>query len=142
MKALLWSVIAFLAVLAAVWIFSPGEVRAQTPTVVLNWTAPGDDGDVGRASAYEARYSTTPVGTDTTSWWNGATAITGLPVPSPSGSADSVVVSPPGGFPAGQYFFIIRARDEVMNWSGWSNVAVKTITDIIAPRRILDLRIR
>lgn len=118
-----------------------GAQTSQDSTATLLWTAPGDDGSVGTASSYDVRYSATPIaGTDTLSWWNGATRATGLPLPSPAGSTDSVTVR--GLSPTTTYYFIIRAADEVPNWSGFSNVAAKTTSgDLIAPGTIADLAV-
>lgn len=66
------------------------------------------------------RYSTTPVPADTASWWSTATAVSGLPTPSPAGVTDQISVS---GLVIGQsYHFLMRAADEVPNWSPFSNV--------------------
>ena len=77
-------------------VLRPQAATAQTAadsTVSLVWTAPGDDGSSGTATSYALRYRTTPiVGTDTLSWWNAATAVTGLPTPRLAGSVDSVRV--------------------------------------------------
>jgi hypothetical protein len=118
--------------------------RAQSAAdsaVTLLWTAPGDDGNVGTASQYDLRYRTTPIsGTDTLTWWNAATRATGLPAPRPAGSTDSATVR--GLQPLTTYYFIIRAADEVSNWSGFSNVAVKaTSGDPTAPAAIADLTV-
>jgi predicted nucleotidyltransferase len=94
--------------------------RDLTDTITLYWTAPGDDGSLGRAAQYAMRYSTIPVPSDTSSWWNAATAVAGLPTPSPAGVTDRVDV---GGLTVGQsYYFLLRAADEVPNWSPFSNV--------------------
>jgi len=109
--------------------------------VVLQWTAPGDDGTVGRASSYDVRYRTTNIaGVDTTTWWNGATPATGEPLPGVSGATDSLRVR--GLLPLTTYYFMIRAADEVPNWSGFSNVAVKaTSGDNTAPAAVADLSV-
>jgi len=123
---------------------APALVQAQTSadsSVVLLWTAPGDDGLVGRATSYDIRYRTTNIsGTDTTSWWNAATQVTGEPVPGNSGATDSMRV---GGLnPLTTYYFLIRAADEVPNWSGFSNLATKTTSgDGIAPATVADLTV-
>jgi hypothetical protein len=94
--------------------------RDMAETITLYWTAPGDDGSLGRASQYAMRYSTVAVPSDTSSWWNAATAVAGLPSPSPAGVTDRVDV---GGLAIGQsYYFLLRAADEVPNWSPFSNV--------------------
>jgi fibronectin type III domain protein len=135
-KTLIW-----LAALLALW---PAAAQAQTSadsSIVLQWTAPGDDGTVGRASSYDLRYRTTAItGVDTTSWWNGATQATGEPIPGVSGATDSLRVR--GLQPLTTYYFIIRAADEVPNVSGFSNVAVKaTSGDNTAPAAVADLSI-
>jgi hypothetical protein len=131
------------SVLLALSLVAP-RAAAQTAadsTVTLLWTAPGDDGNVGTASQYDLRYRATPIsGTDTLTWWNGATQVSGLPTPHPAGSTDSMVVR--GLQPLTTYYFIIRAADEVPNWSGFSNVATKTTSgDATPPAAIADLTV-
>src|SRR5438067_7635232 len=110
-------------------------------TVTLHWTASGDDGAVGTASVYDLRYRTVAIsGTDTLSWWNAATRVTGLPLPHATGLADSMHVR--GLIPLTTYTFILRVGDEVPNWSGYSNVTVKATTgDNVPPGAIADLTI-
>lgn len=110
-------------------------------SVVLQWTAPGDDGNTGRATSYDVRYRTTPIsGADTLTWWNGATQASGEPLPGVSGSTDSTRVR--GLSPLTTYYFIVRAADEVPNWSGFSNVASKATTgDNTAPAAITTLAV-
>jgi hypothetical protein len=132
------------AALAALFMLAPSGADAQTSadsSIVLQWTAPGDDGTTGRATSYDLRYRTVNIsGTDTTSWWSAATQATGEPVPGVSGSTDSLRVR--GLQPATTYYFIVRAADEVPNWSGFSNVATKATTgDAVAPAAITTLTI-
>ena len=95
---------------------------AQADSVTLNWTAPGDDGNVGRATSYEMRYSETPVAADTVAWWVSAASIA-MPPPLVAGSHETFVVV---GLGSGKtYYFVIRALDEVPNVAGFSNVAMK-----------------
>lgn len=141
----LWVLIAvFLAGLALLTLIEPAAARAQTAadsTVLLNWTAPGDDGTVGRATTYDIRYRTVAISaTDTTTWWNAATQVSGEPVPGTAGAADSMRVR--GLVPLTTYYFMIRAADEVPNWSGYSNVAVRSTSgDATAPAAIADLSV-
>lgn len=101
---------------------APSVARASS--VPLRWTAPGDDGNSGRASAYELRYSESAVPSDTSSWWSSATNAGALPAPLTAGSSQTFTVA---GLDSGAtYYFIIRTADEVPNWSGFSNVAVKS----------------
>jgi len=131
-----------LAVLGALLL--PHVAAGQTSpdsTVMLLWTATGDDGSVGTASSYDLRYRTVGItGTDTLSWWNAATRVTGLPVPHASGATDSMRVR--GLTPLTTYYFVLRVGDEVPNWSGYSNVAVKTTSgDQTPPSAIADLTV-
>lgn len=98
---------------------------ASADSVVLGWTAPGDDGNVGRASSYELRYSETPVSSDTVSWWNNTAVSAGaIPPPQTAGSRETFTVA--GLDSVSTYYFIIRTADEVPNWAGFSNVAAKS----------------
>jgi hypothetical protein len=92
--------------------------------VSLIWTAPGDDGMVGVASAYDIRYSTSLI---TSSNWASATQVAGEPLPGATGTTESFAV---GGLdPATTYYFAIKTADEVPNWSGLSNV-VDAVTNV------------
>jgi hypothetical protein len=138
--------LALAAVLLAAIVVSTGlafsSASAQTVSATLVWTAPGDDGTIGRATQYDLRISTSAIsGTDTLSWWNAATIVSMAgKVPALSGALDSMVVTTL--LPSTRYYAIIRAADEVPNWSGYSNVAVIDTRDLIAPVRITDLRAR
>jgi len=135
------ALLAGLATLSTLW---PAVARAQTSadsSIALQWTAPGDDGIVGRATSYDLRYRTVNVtGTDTLSWWNSATQATGEPAPGVAGVTDSLRIR--GLQPLTTYYVIVRAADEVPNWSGYSNMAVKaTSGDNTAPAAIADLAV-
>lgn len=140
-------------VLAALLAFaSPLPARAQVTTITAHWTAPGDDGNVGRATAYEFRYST--VAPDTGSvltpallaWWNAATPMTPCGPPSIAGTQEACAFSRPGGgsWPPGTIYSKMRALDEVPNASGLSNtwtVVVPTINlDTTPPNKVTDYR--
>jgi len=132
--------IAFLVLLGLCLGATPAAAQTSADSsVVLLWTAPGDDGTTGTANRYDLRYRTVAIsGTDTLSWWNAATPVSNMPTPRPAGSTDSVRVR--GLTPLTTYYFIIRAADEVPNWSGFSNVATKTTSgDATPPAAITTL---
>jgi len=122
----------------------PAPAAGQTPadsTVTLTWTASGDDGTTGTATSYGLRFRSVGItGTDTTGWWNAATVVAGMPAPRAPGSTDSVKVR--GLTPLTTYYFVLRVADEVPNWSGYSNLAVKTTSgDVTAPAAVGDLAV-
>lgn len=113
---------------------------AQTTSVTLTWTAPGDDGISGRATRYDLRYSPNAIsGTDTLGWWNAAIIVNmSTKVPSAAGTLESMTVN--GGLvPGVRYYVILRTADEVPNWSPFSNVATFVLTDTTPPRQVYDL---
>ena len=80
---------------------------------------------------------------ETTGWWNAANVAPNVPTPSPAGQSDSTNVSVLAFATA--YSCIIRARDEVFNWSGYSNVAVilsSALPDTLPPGRVKNLHKR
>lgn len=106
------------------------NLTAGTPTessIMLSWTAPGDDGDIGTASQYDIRYSISPM--NDTNWGN-ATQVSAEPEPSIAGTIQTFAVT--GLASSTTYYFAIKAADEVPNWSGLSNVANQT-TDTATP---------
>lgn len=99
--------------------------------VTLTWTAPGDDGNIGTATIYEVRYSTTGVINDTN--WGAAMVFTQSWTPQLGGSMEIYNIT---GLNSGtQYWFAIRASDEVPNWAGCSNSPNgTTFIDNLAPQ--------
>ena len=65
--------------------------RTDARTLVLRFTAVGDDGVFGRAAAYDLRTSTRPI--DAASW-SQARPTEGLPAPGPSGAVEVLKVTP------------------------------------------------
>lgn len=104
--------------------------------VTLNWTAPGDDGAVGRAATYDVRWSSNPI---TDANFASATPVIGPPTPSNSGTAETFTVM--GLSPGAQYYFALRTADETGNWSATSNVlpATTDATDQTPPAAVQDL---
>lgn len=103
-------------------------------TVVLTWTAPGDDANSGTASQYDIRYSLSPI---TVASWDAATQVAGEPSPQVAGTGETFTVT--GLNSDTQYYFAIKTADEVPNWSGLSNVTTGTTPDITPPASIINL---
>ncbi|MDM7917192.1 MAG: fibronectin type III domain-containing protein [Candidatus Eisenbacteria bacterium] len=90
-------------------------------SVTLRWTVPGDDGQAGRASSYDLRYSTVVIYEEVLDWsWERATPVPDTPAPGEPGSAETFTVT--GLQPGTLYYFALRAFDESGNGSGLSNV--------------------
>ncbi len=89
----------------------------------LTWTAPGLPGQ--QAAAYDVRFSYEAVTTDTTSWWNAATPVTGEPVPALSGTVQSMPVT--GLEPGRTVYAAIRVQYPGGAWSPVTAVAPLTL---------------
>ncbi|MFH1777560.1 MAG: CFI-box-CTERM domain-containing protein, partial [Candidatus Omnitrophota bacterium] len=124
-----------------------GDLAASSGTndgeIDLTWTAPGDDGTTGTATAYTIKYSTTVITND--SEFNVSSDVTGEPMPNTAGTAETMTVT---GLSAGQtYYFAIKSVDEVPNTSAVSNSAfakaqeIVLPDDLIAPAAVTDLAI-
>ncbi len=110
---------------------------ATQTSMNLDWTAPGNDGYTGTATAYDVRWSTAPI--DAIAFAT-ATSVSNPPVPAPAGTAQGMVVS---GLPSGLVcYFAIKARDAAGNWSLLSNVpaAQTLVADTTPPAAVQDLR--
>lgn len=113
------------------------QVIDVTPTsATLRWTAAGDDSTVGRATAYDLRYSRVPL--RTAEAWADATPFSAVEKPSPSGSSDEATVT--GLIPEGLYHFGIVAVDEAGNSSDRRLTFAETPIDVIPdPTRPQDV---
>ncbi|MBI5221887.1 MAG: hypothetical protein HY980_00080 [Candidatus Magasanikbacteria bacterium] len=114
------------------------DLTAGSPTpssITLNWTAPGDDGNVGTALHYDIRYSSLNI---TDENWVAATQLIDEPAPQVAGSSQSTVAS---GLSADtNYYFALKAADEVPNWSALSNVvSLKTLSSPDTTPPVIDL---
>jgi hypothetical protein len=96
--------------------------------VTLTWTAPGDDGNKGRALVYQIKHATKPIlefvpwpekkDSHITFW--GAENIANEPAPAEAGKKESFIVK---GLTNGPCFFALKTRDECSNQSLISNIA-------------------
>jgi len=98
------------------------DLTAESPTgasLTLCWTASGDDGDIGTATSYDVRYSTSPIDEGS---FKAATQATGAPAPLPAGTPQQMEIK---GLSFGTiYYFSLKVRDEWGNPSLLSNQAI------------------
>jgi hypothetical protein len=95
-------------------------VASQTDTtIVLTWTAPGDDMAEGRASFYDLRYTTEE---DSMAQWSDECFIAPEKTPALSGETEEIFIN--DLHLMGPTFFGLRAADEDSNWSATSNVII------------------
>jgi len=109
--------------------------------IVLNWTAPGDDGTEGTAASYDIRYSTDPSkspAVSTTAFSNASSVSEFSPIPSPSAALSNESMTITGLMEDTTYYFAIRAADEVGNTGGLSAGAT-TWAKNEAPAAVTDL---
>ncbi|MBN1161153.1 MAG: hypothetical protein JXA17_04320 [Dehalococcoidales bacterium] len=97
-------------------------------SISLYWTAPGDDGIVGTATAYDIRYSVSPITSENR--WNAANSVFGAPVPLSAGSRQYITVG--GLLPSTTYYFALKSVDDESNWSLMSNCA-SAVTPALTP---------
>ncbi len=96
--------------------------KAASGTVTIDWTAPGDDSTMGRATSYDLRYSLTPI---TTANFTLATKALGVPAPKIAGSAESFAIT--NLIAGASYFFALKTADDAGNVSALSNVVYYSV---------------
>ncbi len=130
------TVVSFLLLIGMIFISGGLFAADATQTsVTLTWTAPGDDAGTGTASQYDIRYSTSTI---TGANWDAITQASGEPTPQSAGSIETITIT--GLTPGTEYFFAVKAADEVPNWSAMSNVvAVSTLSSDLPPAAIVTL---
>jgi hypothetical protein len=89
---------------------------ASGKSILLTWTAPGDDGTTGTATSYDIRYSTSTI---TEGNFASATESEGEPTPQAAGTVQTMRVS--GLNWNTTYYFAMKTSDEVPNTSTLSN---------------------
>jgi hypothetical protein len=103
-------------------------------SLVLSWTAPGNDGMEGTAELYDLRWSQEPIADST---WDATAELVRRPFPQPPGTAQSFDLEELT--PGTTYYFALKTRDDASNWSEISNSASAIMTtpvlsaDIVAP---------
>ena len=95
------------------------DLNDEGSHVRLHWTAPGDDGGLGRAWGYDVRFSTTPI--DDEEGFEAALTVPVLYLPSFPGETENLLFALPETDE--RYYFALKAFDEAMNYSELSNCA-------------------
>ena len=111
------------------------SISTEADSVVLEWTAPGDNGMEGQATSYDIRYSQEPISPAN---WNAALPVPLVPAPEPSGVGQSVRVT--GLSSNTRYYFAIMATDSSGNTSELSNQLEVMTADTVAPGVITTLK--
>ncbi len=111
---------------AVINLASHGSTRTR---ITLTWTASGDDGSVGTATAYDLRLATEPI---TPGSWDEAAPVA-LSSPFSAGSSEEFTVT--GLVKDTGYYFALKVGDEAGNWSALSNVlpAATNLTWYVTP---------
>src|SRR3989339_24129 len=104
-------------------IIAPAQITlsagsATQTAITLSWTAVGDDGTISTATSYDIRYSLAQI---TDANWGSATPVTGEPTPKAAGGSETKVIN--GLTENTQYYFAIKAGDEIPNMGPLSNIA-------------------
>ncbi|HEX7364712.1 MAG TPA: CARDB domain-containing protein [Dehalococcoidia bacterium] len=86
-------------------------------TLNLTWTSPTNSINWGPATQYDIRYSLSPITND--SEWLAATVLSGVPVPKPPGSHETLLIV--GLNSCTTYYFAIKAADSTGEWTPLSN---------------------
>ncbi len=107
----------------------------EMEAVTLQFTAPGDDGYEGTATAYEVRYGPDAVTEET---WEGSIVFAVVQTPHPAGTMETIRVAGLTG--EATLHFGLRARDDGGHESPVSNDVVATLpADTVPPSAIRDL---
>jgi len=105
------------------------DLTAATPTLTsieLVWAAPGDDGDIGKATSYDIKYATTSISEEN---WTSAVSFVNVPAPNEAGSIEKLTI--PGFIHEKTYYIAIKTSDEEGNESGISNIITFTILPLL-----------
>lgn len=123
----------------------PNAITNLTATAVantkirLNWTAPGNNGNVGSAAAYEIRISSGNISSD--ALCDSASSVFSGLAPKQAGLSEVYYVS--GLSPNTLYYFCIRAYDSAGNRNSWTGTGISARTyptpDLTPPADITNL---
>jgi hypothetical protein len=111
-----------------------GGPGAGDGSIELQWTAPGDDGNEGRAAAYMVRTSIYPILTEQD--WKEASSKIGEPIPSPAGTREHMVIE---NLVSASYVYVtMRSIDDFFNLSPLGNCAKVLARGIDVQGRVID----
>lgn len=116
-------------------IFDLSIAVIDSHSIILNWTATGDDSISGIASEYDIRYQTKVPSPDTILWWQTAKRIHHSVTPSATGKKDSVIVSDLSS--DSTYYFAMKVGDDAGNWSDISNIVYTIIPTMVKNANII-----
>jgi hypothetical protein len=85
--------------------------------MLLNFIAPGDDWMSGRAASYQVRYASGPI---SPAGFDSASALSGVPAPSPAGTREQLRLPVPGR----ARYIAVRATDAAGNISAEVSVPI------------------
>lgn len=95
---------------------------SQTGELIISWTAPGDDDNVGRATTYAFRYRDSIDGPVTSGNWDQSQIVTLSVVPAQAGTTQQATLTASHGLtPGAAYYIAMRAADEAGNSGDVSN---------------------
>ncbi|MCX5752980.1 MAG: hypothetical protein NTW97_04950, partial [Candidatus Krumholzibacteria bacterium] len=108
-----------------------GEIDGS---ISLVWTAPGDDGNAGRAACYVVKTSTYPILTEAD--WSTAEGKPGEPVPSEAGTVERMTIK---NLISASYVYVgMRAVDDFFNMSPIGNYVKVLVRGIDIGGRTID----
>ena len=132
MKTLFYSLVIILGLAVA-------GCAQQSADVTFEFTATGDDGNVGTASFYDIRYSTDTL---VLVGWDSAFQVEGEPFPKISGSGELFTLTVDSLESGKTYYFAIRVGDDAGLWSGNSNTISILAPDWYAPSAVMNFNVR
>lgn len=94
-------------------------------SILLKWTAPGDDGTVGKVASYDLRFSTTAIDENN---FISANKVSDVIIPKPSGETETFIIKNLDFNTT--YYFAIKAIDEQANESDISNLPYATTLSV------------
>ena len=126
-----WSALSNVATALVTDYMPPAQVTdlavwaSDAQSLTVGWTAPGNNGTVGRAVEYDLRYALEEIHEWT---WDTAVRVQGLASPDTAGATERFTIA--GLQPDQKYYFALKTADEVPNWSNLSNLANGTPSTI------------